>query len=205
MKALIIVDIQNDFLPGGSLAVMQGDKTIDIINKLQPHFDLVVATQDWHPADHKSFAANHPGKNPGDVIRLNGLDQVLWPVHCVRDTEGARINEALDTALIRKIIYKGTDPSIDSYSGFYDNGYKKSTGLGEYLKSMEVETVYVVGLATDYCVKFTALDSHRMGFQTYVIFDATRAVNLQPDDHDNALAELEKAGVKVIKSKFILG
>ena len=199
MNALILVDIQNDFVPGGALAVPDGDAIVPPVNKLQMRFDLVVATQDWHPPDHRSFAANHPEKKVYDVIDLHGLPQVLWPVHCVRDTPGAEFVPALDRSRIARVFQKGTDPAIDSYSGFFDNGHRKSTGLGDYLRDRGVDTVYVCGLATDYCVKFTALDARQLGFETVLIGDATRGVNVRPGDVGRAVEEMCAAGV-VVKS-----
>ena len=203
MQALIMVDIQNDFLPGGSLAVPEGDQIIPLANRLQKQFDLVVATQDWHPATHGSFAANQPGKKPGEIIDLNGLSQILWPVHCVQGSKGAAFADDLDSEKISKVFQKGTDMNIDSYSGFFDNGQRKAIGLEDYLKQMGAEQLYIVGLATDYCVKFTALDAHQAGFNTTVIKDATRAVNLEPGDYQKALTEMEKQGINVVKSKTI--
>jgi nicotinamidase/pyrazinamidase len=200
MRALIIVDVQNDFLPGGALAVPHGDEVIPVINRLQNDFDLVVATQDWHPEDHGSFAANHEDKKPGDRIELNGLDQILWPVHCVQDSKGADFAAALDMSKVEKVFTKGTDKEIDSYSGFFDNGRKKATGLGDYLKSKGVKEVVITGLAADYCVKFTALDAKGLGFDTTLVKDATRAVNLQPDDFEKALEEMKQKGIKVVES-----
>ena len=205
MNALILVDIQNDFVPGGALPVPQGDKIVPIVNRLQQHFDLVVATQDWHPATHGSFAANHPNKKPGEVIQLNGLDQILWPVHCVQNTSGADFVKGLDRTQVSKVFVKGTDPMIDSYSGFFDNGHLKVTGLGQYLATKNVTDLYVVGLATDYCVKFTALDGCKLGFKTHLIQDACRGVNLEPNDVNKAIEEMIKAGVLVIQSGNILG
>ena len=205
MKALILVDLQNDFVPGGALPVLGGNEIIPVVNRLQSGFDLVVATQDWHPANHGSFAANHPGKKPGDIIMLNGLEQILWPVHCVQDTEGATFVKELDTSLIDRIFKKGTDPEIDSYSGFFDNGHKKDTGMGDYLNEKSVTDVYILGLATEYCVKYTALDASQLGFNTFLIVDACRGVNLDPGDVDNAIGEMGKAGVSVIQSGDITG
>jgi nicotinamidase/pyrazinamidase len=165
MKALILVDIQNDFLPGGALAVADGDKIIPVLNRIQREFSLVVATQDWHPGNHGSFAMNHPGKNVFEQIDLNGLPQTLWPAHCVQNTKGAELAGALERERIAKIFPKGTDAAIDSYSGFFDNGHRKSTGLGEWLKGRGASEIYVCGLATDYCVKFTALDAVAAGFR----------------------------------------
>jgi nicotinamidase/pyrazinamidase len=204
MKALILVDIQNDFLPGGALAVPEGDKIIPLVNQLQTAFPLVVATQDWHPANHGSFAANHPGRKPFEQISLNGLPQTLWPVHCVQGTPGAELANELQRGRIVKIFPKGTDAGIDSYSGLFDNGHRKSTRLGEWLKTQGVTEVFVCGLATDYCVKFTALDAAKMGFKTFFIEDASRGVNLQPDDVKNAIAEMNRTGVATVQSSDIL-
>jgi nicotinamidase/pyrazinamidase len=205
MKALIITDIQNDFCPGGALAVAEGDAIIPLINRLQARFDLVVATQDWHPAGHGSFAANHPGKKVGDVIDLNGLEQILWPVHCVESTPGAAFHPALDRGRIARVFHKGTDAEIDSYSGFFDNGHRKATGLGEYLKEQGVDEVYLCGLTTDYCVKFSAFDAVALGFKTYVIEDACRAVNLHPGDAEKALEEMRTKGVEIVSSTRVHG
>jgi nicotinamidase/pyrazinamidase len=204
MKTLILVDIQNDFLPGGALAVPDGDKVISAANRLQPRFSLVIATQDWHPQDHGSFAANHPGRKPYEQGNLNGLPQTLWPVHCVQNTRGAELASALNRERIAKIFRKGTDPEIDSYSGFFDNGHRKATGLGDWLKEKGATEVYVCGLATDYCVKFTALDARQLGFKTYLIEDASRGVNLQPNDVKNAVEEMRSAGVGVVQSAELL-
>lgn len=199
-KALILVDLQNDFCPGGALAVPGGHEVIDVANRMQRHFDLVVATQDWHPASHGSFAANHEGKKPGDVIELAGAPQVLWPVHCVQGTRGAALVDRLDTERIARVFQKGTDPEIDSYSGFHDNGHRRSTGMGEYLHALEVQDVYILGLATDYCVKFTALDARREGFTAYVIEDGSRGVELKPGDVDAAIEELRRGGVAILQA-----
>jgi nicotinamidase/pyrazinamidase len=204
MKALILVDIQNDFLPGGALAVPDGDKVIPLANKLLLLFPIVVATQDWHPANHGSFAASHAGKNVFEQIELNGLPQTLWPVHCVQETMGAELAQGLQRERIAKIFPKGTDVAIDSYSGLYDNGHRKTTGLGEWLKGNGVTDVFVCGLATDYCVKFTALDAVKFGFKTHFIEDASRGVNLQPDDVKNAMAEMNRAGIAIVQSADIL-
>ena len=203
MKALILVDLQHDFMPGGALAVPHGDQVIPIANRVQHSFDLVLATQDWHPPDHGSFAANHPGKQPGDLVDLNGLEQVLWPVHCVQETTGAALAPALDADRIERIFKKGTDPAIDSYSGFFDNGQHRSTGLSEYLKDKDVTNLYILGLATDYCVKFPALDARRLGFRTQVIEHACRGVELKPGDVGAALEEMSRAGVTIIGSAQI--
>ena len=205
MKALIVVDIQNDFLPGGSLAVTDGDPIISIVNALMKYFDFVVATQDWHPIDHESFASKHPDKKPGDKIILHGLDQVLWPDHCIQQTTGAEFSDRLDISQFNKIFQKGTDIHIDSYSGFFDNGKKKDTGLHDYLIKKGVDEVFIVGLATDYCVKFTAIDAVELGFKTNVIADATKAVDLIAGDFDRSLEEMRSKKINIIQSQDILG
>jgi nicotinamidase/pyrazinamidase len=206
MKALIVVDIQNDFCKGGALEVANANEIIPITNQLihSGFFDTIIATQDFHPADHKSFAANHLWRKVGQIIDLNGLQQVLWPIHCVQGSWGTEFTQGLESDKFDKIFPKGTDPEIDSYSGFFDNGKLKSTGLSEHLKSIGVETVYVLGLATDFCVKATALDAKTEGFETVLIADACRAVNLSPDDGQNALKAMKIRGVKIIQSAEIL-
>ena len=200
MKALILVDIQNDFLPGGALAVPDGDKVISVVNEIQTVFPLVVATQDWHPENHGSFAASHPGKKVFEQIDLNGLPQTLWPVHCVQNSKGAELAAPLNRERIAKVFQKGTDAGIDSYSGLFDNGHRKSTGLGEWLKAQGVTEVFVCGLATDYCVKFTALDAVQMGFKTHLVEDASRGVNLSPDNVKHAVEEMKRAGIAIRQS-----
>lgn len=177
MKALIIVDVQYDFLPGGSLEVPRGDEIIPIINNIQKDYDLVVATQDWHPAEHLSFASQHDGKLPFEQIDLDGLDQILWPDHCVQESYGSEISDELNTSRIEAIFRKGMDPNIDSYSGFYDNGKRKDTGLSGYLKARKINEVHVCGLAADFCVYFTAMDSIAEGFKTSIISKATKAID----------------------------
>ena len=167
-------------------------------------FPVVVATQDWHPANHGSFAANHPGKKVFEQIDLNGLPQTLWPVHCVQNTLGAAFPAGLKQGRIAKVFQKGTDAGIDSYSGLFDNGHRKSTGLGEWLKQKGVTEVFVCGLATDYCVKFTALDAVQFGFKTFLVEDASRGVNLRPDDVKIAIADMNRAGVVIVQSADIL-
>src|SRR5581483_6986296 len=159
MKALILVDLQNDFLPGGALPVPQGDTIIPLANRLQPQFNIVVATQDWHPPNHVGFASNHPGRKPGDVVTIKGRKQKLWPVHCVQHTEGAKLAPNLQLTRVNRVFTKGTDAEIDSYSAFFDNGHLNATGLSPYLRARQITEVYILGLATEYCVKFTALDA----------------------------------------------
>ncbi len=197
MKALLLIDIQNDFMPGGSLAVSGGHEIIPIVNELMPQFGLVVATQDWHPENHGSFAANHPGKNLFDQISLDGLPQTLWPIHCVQNTGGALFAPGLDTRNIQRVFTKGMNPQIDSYSGLYDNGHRASTGMGEWLKSQGVSELHVAGVATDYCVKFTVLDALAEDFKVHLITTACRGVNLQAGDVDRALEEMRTAGCEM--------
>ena len=206
MKALIIVDVQNDFCPGGALAVPDAEMIIPVINELtkRGHFDLVAATRDSHPVNHGSFAATHPGGKLYDVIDLHGLPQILWPVHCVEGAPGADFHPMLDMSRVEKIIPKGRDSQVDSYSGFFDNGRRAATGLGDYLKGKGVSEVYVCGLATDYCVKITALDAVDMGFATKLVLDACRGVNLSPDDVEKAVTEMRGRGVAIMKSGEIL-
>ena len=203
MRALVLVDLQYDFLPGGALAVPRGDETLAVAQRLLPHFETVVATQDWHPPGHKSFAASHPGTSPGQVIDLGGLSQVLWPAHCVQGTRGAELHDSLDRSRITAVFPKGTNPEIDSYSGFFDNGRRQATGLGEWLAARGVTQLYVLGLATDYCVKATVIDALGLGHEVWVIEDGCRAVDLQPDDGEVALREMRGFGATVIHSGAI--
>ena len=201
-RALILVDIQNDFCPGGALAVKDGDKVVEPANVLATEFtalsDLVIATQDAHPKDHKSFASQHEGAEVGEVIQLGGLYQILWPDHCIDGTFGAAFHPHLKSELIVKTFKKGTDKDVDSYSGFFDNGHKRATGLGEYLYEQGVEEVWVCGLATDYCVKATALDAVAEGFRTIVYAPACRAVEMRPGDGNRALNDMKAAGCLVV-------
>lgn len=202
-KALLVIDVQNDFIPGGALAVARGEEVVPVANRLlglKDFFALKVATQDWHPKDHGSFASNHPGRRPGESIVLDGLPQVLWPDHCVQGSPGAAFHPDLKAACFDVVFQKGTDPSVDSYSGFFDNGHRKATGLGEFLKEGGVRRVYILGLATDYCVKFSALDSAKLGFDTFLVGDGCRGVNLKPADSREAVQEMRAAGVEVVSS-----
>jgi len=202
-SVLLIVDVQHDFLPGGALAVAGGDELIPIINGLQAQFSHVVATQDYHPADHGSFATQYPAKSPGERIELAGLSQILWPVHCVQGSEGADFPVSLDRSCWDAIFQKGKNPDVDSYSGFFDNARRGDTGLAVYLKERGIDRVFVCGLALDYCVKFTALDAQSLGFTTFLITDATRAVNLHPQDGEAALREMKAAGIQLIDTLSI--
>lgn len=202
-NALILVDLQNDFLPGGALAVNHGDQVIPVVNDLlNKNFDVVVATKDYHPENHGSFAKSH-GKTPGSHVDLYGLDQILWPVHCVAGTNGAEFCSGWNQEKVEEVFYKGTDKTIDSYSTFFDNGHRKSTGLDDFLKSRRVKKVFIAGLATDYCVKYSVLDALELGFEVFVVSDACRAVNLGQEDDKIAIEEMRKAGAHIVTSKEI--
>jgi nicotinamidase/pyrazinamidase len=198
MKALIIVDLQNDFLPGGALGVSEGDRVIPVINQLSQDFDLVFTTQDWHPTNHCSFAASHPSSKIGDLVLIDGQEQILWPVHCVQNTPGAELACDLQPKIITGRIHKGADRQIDSYSGFFDNQRKRATGLETILRQHGADDLTIVGLATDYCVKATVLDARDLGFAVTVYENACRAVNLSPADGAKALAAMKAAGAKVV-------
>lgn len=196
MKALLLIDIQNDFVPGGALAVSGGDAIIPLVNALQPRFELVVATQDWHPAGHGSFASSHPGRQPFEQAELHGLPQTLWPDHCVQGTPGADFHPTLDQHRIEAIFRKGTNPDIDSYSGFFDNGRRKSTGLADYLRGRGVTQLYLAGLAADYCVYFSAKDALQQGFEVFFLEEATRAISAE--GYQQARAELLELGARFV-------
>lgn len=199
-SALLIIDIQNDFCAGGALAVKDADSIIPLVNQLIQYFDskekFIVATKDWHPLNHKSFAMNS-SKKVGELGKLNGLPQIFWPVHCVQGSEGSQFHkELLD---IQNVIYKGENPLVDSYSGFYDNDRLYKTDLDDVLKKNKIKTLYVTGLATDYCVKFTVLDALSLGYEVYLVEAAIKGVNLAPEDSNNAIEEMVNAGAKLIK------
>ena len=200
MNALIIVDLQNDFLPRGALPVPHGDEVVPIANELQSRFDVVVATKDWHPPDHGSFAANHPGKKPGDHIILDGIVQILWPVHCVQNTHGAEFAPTFETSRIAHVFHKGVDPLIDSYSTFFDNAHRRHTGLAHYLDKRGIKEIYLMGLALDYCVKYSALDARELGLNTHVILDGCRGIELERGDIDRALNEMKRVGAVLLQS-----
>lgn len=202
MKALIIVGIQNDFLPGGALPVRGGDAIIPVLNKLQQYFDTVIATQDWHPANYSSFASNHPGKEKFDEIYLHGEPRTLWPDHCVQDTPGAELSRLLNQNQINAVIRKGVNPDIESYSGFYDNDHLIATGMAGYLKNKGIKEVYVAGLAGDYGVYYTAMDSLREGFKTFIIEDATRPFSREA--FDEAMSVFTSAGGRGILTDAII-
>lgn len=203
MKALLVVDLQNDFSPSGALPVPEGDEIVSLINALTQSFELVIATQDWHPPQHQSFAEEH-NKTPGEIIDLHGIDQVLWPVHCVQDTHGADFIPGFQLENVDWICQKGSDIEVDSYSGFFDNDHQKSTGLHAFLLEKGVNELVIAGLATDYCVKYTALDAVRLDYVTTVITDATRGVDLNPGDVKKSLEEMAASGVQLSTSDSFL-
>ena len=203
-KALIVVDMQNDFMPGGALAVPNGEKIIPVIRKLLPYFDLRIATLDWHPKNHMSFAASHAGKKIGDTIEVEGFPQILWPVHCVENTHGAAPISGLPKNVFEAEFHKGTDPRIDSYSAFFDNARKRSTGLEDYLRKMDAKELYFAGVATDYCVLYSAIDAIDLGFSVYVISDACAGIDLQKDDVKKSLEAIAAAGGKILASSTVI-
>ena len=195
MECLIVVDVQNDFMPGGALAVPRGDEVLPVINRLAPRFANVVMTQDWHPRGHASFASSHPGRKPFETVELPYGKQVLWPEHCVQGTPGAALHAGLDVTKAQLVIRKGFHPDIDSYSGFVEADRRTSTGLAGYLKERNLKELYVCGLATDFCVAWTALDARAAGFTVSVIEDACRAIDLE-GSLARAWAELQARGVQ---------
>lgn len=202
-KALLVVDVQNDFCPGGSLAIKQGDEIIPVINKLMTKFPLVIGTQDWHPANHLSFAANHKGKKPLNIINLQGIEQVLWPNHCVQGSRGADFHHQLNTVGFNLIIRKGSNPQLDSYSAFYENDKKTQTGLSGYLKGLTISQLYLCGLAMDYCVFYSAMDAVNQGFSVFVIEDACRGVDFPTGSMRKALQTMQQSGIHIINSKEV--
>jgi len=199
-SVLVVVDVQNDFCPGGSLPVRGGDEIVGTINRVSPSFAYVVATKDWHPADHVSFASNHPGGKPFETADAGGVVQTLWPDHCVRGTSGAEFHPGLDTRPFSCVLHKGTRNSLDSYSAFFENDRKTPTGLDYLLRGLGFGTVFLCGLATDVCVFFSAMDSVGLGYETYLIEDASRGVDLPPGSVRKAVESLASAGVRVVSS-----
>lgn len=202
--ALLLVDIQNDFLPGGALAVAEGDAVVPVANRVMPHYAHVVACQDWHPPRHLSFAVEHAGFEPFQTTELDGLDQILWPVHCVQGTPGASFAAALDVAAIDHVVRKGMDARIDSYSAFFDNGHRKATGLSEYLRGQQVEHLVIMGLAADVCVKFSVHDALDAGFAVTLVRDGIRGVDMQAGDTQAAIDAMRAAGAEVVDSQDLL-
>jgi nicotinamidase/pyrazinamidase len=203
MKALLLVDIQNDFMPGGALAVPHGDEILPAINALlKLPFDLIVATKDWHPAGHCSFADTYHTAI-GEHVQLPSGDQILWPVHCVQGSWGASFASGWDYSSIDHEVHKGSDLSVDSYSAFVDNGHMRDTGLHSYLQNHHVDEIYIAGLATDYCVKFSVLDGLALGYKVYVVVDGCRAVNVSDGAGARALAEMQSAGAVLVDSSAL--
>jgi len=203
-KAIIMVDLQNDFCKGGSLAVPDADAIIPLANQLQYYFDYVIVSKDWHPQDHVSFAANHPGHKVGEIVQVQDIEQILWPVHCVQHTQGAELHPQLNLQRIDHIVHKGTQKTIDSYSAFFDNEHLRSTELANYLKEKNVHDIYIMGLATDYCVKYSCLDAVKLGFNTHIIVDACRGVELHKGDVDKALQTAEEGGVTIVSTADVM-
>lgn len=200
IKALLLVDVQNDFCPGGSLEVKDGDKIVPVINNIMNKFEIIVATQDWHPQDHVSFASNHKGKNVFDQVEIDGINQILWPDHCVQGTEGADLQKDLNIKSINLILRKGMNPAVDSYSAFTENDMKTITGLHGYLNTLNVAEVFVCGLATDVCVYYTATDSVKYGFKTTVVADAARGIDNPPGNLERILNDMRNKGINVINT-----
>jgi nicotinamidase/pyrazinamidase len=194
---LLIIDVQNDFCPGGALAVADGDAVVPVVNRLAERFDHVVLTQDWHPSGHSSFATSHPGAAPFEAISMPYGQQTLWPDHCVQGTPGAAFHPQLKTERAELVIRKGFRPAIDSYSAFHENDRRTPTGLAGYLRERGLQRIFMAGLATDYCVHYSAVDARRLGFETVVIEDGCRAIDLA-GSLDAARAAMAAAGVKRI-------
>lgn len=203
MKALLVIDIQNDFCPGGALAVPEGDSIIPIVNRLIDSFDIIIQTQDWHPSGHSSFASSHEGKNPFDPIQMEYGEQVLWPDHCVQGSEGANFHPNLNTNKSQVIVRKGFRIDIDSYSTFYENDKKTTTGLTGYLNERGITDLYTVGLATDFCVKWSVLDGLKEGFKMILVEDAVRGIDLN-GSLESSLQEMKSKGVQFVQSNDLI-
>ncbi|WP_099132440.1 MULTISPECIES: bifunctional nicotinamidase/pyrazinamidase [Xenorhabdus] len=199
--ALLLIDLQNDFCTGGALAVKDSDAVIEVANNViarcQENNITVIATQDWHPANHMSFAENS-GQKVGELGKLNGIPQVWWPSHCIQGEFGAEFHPLLNQSAIQEIFRKGENPQIDSYSAFFDNDHKSKTRLDAWLTEQNIQRLFVMGIATDYCVKFTVLDALALGYETYVILDGCRGVNIQEDDSQQAVEEMTRKGAKLV-------
>lgn len=204
MKALILVDLQNDFMPGGAMPVPHGHDVIPLANRLQGRFKFVVATQEWRPVLHRSFAENYEDRKPGDVVVVRKQARTLLPLFCVQNSRGAKLAPGLMLNRVNKVVRKGTDPEVDSYSGFFDQDHMNATGLSDYLRDKRVTEVFILGLPTESTVKQTALDAVALGYKTRVIEDACRGLERKPGDVAKALAEMKEAGVLIVSSKEIL-
>jgi nicotinamidase/pyrazinamidase len=204
-SVLIVTDVQNDFCPGGALPVPGGDEIVPVINRLMDRFEIAVASQDWHPTGHISVASTHPGKKPFDTIQLDGEEQILWPDHCVPATWGAEFHKDLDIKPIVLVVRKGWHLGVDSYSTFYENDHRTPTGLGFYLKGLGVRNVYLTGLAQDFCVYFSAKDAIALGFETFMVEDATRGLDQPPGSLRAKMEELSAGGLRIIRSGALIG
>ncbi|MEJ1229170.1 bifunctional nicotinamidase/pyrazinamidase [Pseudomonas sp. CCNWLW56] len=202
--ALLVIDVQNDFIPGGQLAVPGGDEIVPLINRLGRSFRQVILAQDWHPAGHASFASSHPGRQPFDLIELPYGEQKLWPDHCIQGTQGAELHPALDLPHAQLIIRKGCNPGTDSYSAFMEADRQTPTGLTGYLKERGIDTVYLVGLALDFCVMFSALDARAAGFNAFVLLDACRGIDTE-GSMESAIRRMQEANVELIQSSVLTG
>jgi len=202
--ALLVVDVQNDFCPGGALAVPDGDAVVPVVNLIAPAFRHVILTQDWHPPDHLSFASMHPGRRPGETVEASYGEQILWPDHCVQATRGAALHDGLDVTGACLVLRKGMDPDVDSYSAFFENDRRTATGLRGYLEERGIVRIVLAGLATDFCVRYTALDARRTGLEAMVVEDAVRGI-----DVDGSLAaaweQMQRAGVARVDSAELTG
>lgn len=203
-NALLIVDLQNDFLPGGALSVPHGDEIIPVVNALAAlPFDTVVASRDSHPADHASFASRYPDKEPGGTVSIEGYEQILWPDHCVESTPGAQFAGGWDLSRVNQEFLKGVDRAHDSYSAFFDNHHKRGTGLHDYLQEQDITDLYVVGLATDYCVRYTVEDACKLGYRVHVVTDGCRGIDLEENDSQKAFDLMRSLGAELIESKDV--
>lgn len=203
-RALLLVDLQNDYCPGGALAVPGGDEVVPVANRLAARADLVLATQDWHPANHGAFAASHPGRRPYDLALLAGLPQMLWPVHCVQGSLGAALHGGLEAWRIARVFHRGSDATLDGHSGFFDNARRAATGLAYYLRERGVNDLIIVGLATDTCVRATVLDAAALGFAVTVVEDGCRGVELRAGDIGAAFHDMRRAGARIVGSDAAL-
>lgn len=199
MRTLIMIDLQNDFMPGGALEVPDGDAVVPVVNSIEGNFDLVLATQDWHPRGHKSFASSHEGKKPFDKIDLHGIDQVLWPDHCVQESRGAKLHAGLNMRPVEAIFRNGMDTEIDSYSAFFDNAHRKSSGLAGYLREKGADELYFCGLAADVCVYFSIMDAVNEAFTSFLLLDATRP--LDKEKFSLQKKKMRDRGVKILQTK----
>jgi nicotinamidase/pyrazinamidase len=197
---LLVIDVQNDFCPGGNLSVEQGDEVVEVINRIMPSFSRVIVTQDWHPRDHISFASTHPGRRPLDRIEVDGVPQMVWPDHCIQGTTGAELHPRLDIRKVALVLRKGMNPRIDSYSAFFENDKKTDTGLRHYLKGLGAREIVLCGLATDFCVFASAMDARGLGFRVILVNDACRGVDSPPGSVAEALSEMSRVGVRIVDS-----